>query len=153
ATQTDALASLVDVLPTVLRVAGHDAPDGLRGEDLTPILAHAAARDAAAPNDGTPTSNGEAVDFSAISAHPSPAPAVRDAVHFTYDDHQAATAMQNAPGQPNRIRSVRTPEAKYAVYFDPDGREQPEYELYDLTRDPYEVVNLVDVHSGAPGSA
>jgi arylsulfatase A-like enzyme len=147
-TRTDALASLVDVLPTVLRVAGHEAPDGLRGKDLTPILA-----DAAAPNAGPQSSNGDAIDFSAISAHPSPAPSVREAVHFTYDDHQAATAMQNAPGQPNRIRSVRTTEAKYAVYFDPEGRAQPEYELYDLTRDPYEVVNLLDVHSGAPRSA
>ena len=39
--------------------------------------------------------------------HPSPAPSVQDAIHFTYDDHQAATAMQDAPGQPNRIRAVR----------------------------------------------
>ena len=32
---------------------------------------------------------------------------VRDAVLFTYDDHQAGTAFQEAPGQPNRIRCVR----------------------------------------------
>jgi hypothetical protein len=72
------------------------------------------------------------------------------AVHFTYDDHQAGTAMQDAPGQPNRIRAIRTREAKYAVYHDPRGRAAPEYELYDLRRDPLERENLVDVRSGVP---
>lgn len=77
---------------------------------------------------------------------------VQDAVHYTYDDHQAATASQNAPGQPNRIRGVRTATAKYAVYYDPSARTRPEYELYDLERDPLEVENLVDPRSGVARS-
>ncbi len=48
--------------------------------------------------------------------------AVRDAVLFTYDDHQAGTALQNGAGQPNRIRCVRDERWKYAVYLDPAGR-------------------------------
>src|SRR6185369_7583475 len=48
--------------------------------------------------------------------------AVRDAVLFTYDDHQAGTAFQDAPGQPNRIRCVRDAKWKYAVYLDPSGK-------------------------------
>jgi choline-sulfatase len=120
--QTDAIASLVDVLPTLLALAGLEVPGDLRGRDLSPVLAD-------------------------------PTVAVRDAVHFTYDDHQAGTAMKDAPGQPNRIRAVRTPTAKYAVYFDPNGRARPEYELYDIDTDPLEVENLVDVRSGAPRSA
>ena len=46
---------------------------------------------------------------------------VRDAVLFTYDDHQAGTAFQNVSGQPNRIRCVRDSRWKYAVYLDPSG--------------------------------
>ena len=44
--------------------------------------------------------------------------------------------MQEAPGQPNRIRAIRTATGKYAFYFDPRGRAATEYELYDLERDP-----------------
>ena len=46
--------------------------------------------------------------------------------------------MQDVPGQPNRIRAVRTEPAKFALYFDPAGRRPPEYEMYDLDRDPNE---------------
>jgi choline-sulfatase len=143
--ETDGLASLVDILPTVLRLGGRDVPGDLRGRDLTPIMA---AR-------GTP--DGElaeraGIDLSPVLEHPAPAPSVQDAIHFTYDDHQAGTAMQDAPGQPNRIRAIRTRDAKYAFYFDPRGRKRTEYELYDLERDPLETENLLGVRSGAPRS-
>ena len=141
--ETDALASLVDVLPTLLRLGGAGVPDELRGRDLTPILAEAAT---------PPAANGAKVDLSAVSEHPAPAGSVQDAIHFTYDDHQAATATQNAPGQPNRIRSIRTATGKYAFYFDPEGGRATEYELYDLDGDPLEVENLLDVRSGTPRS-
>jgi arylsulfatase A-like enzyme len=121
AASTDALASLVDLAPTLLRLAGREPPSDLRGHDLSPILA-------------------------------SPESVVQDAVHYTFDDHQAATATQDAPGQPNRIRAVRTDAAKYAVYYDPSGRARPEYELYDLERDPFEVDNLVNPRSGVARS-
>ena len=42
------------------------------------------------------------------------------------------------PGQPNRIRAVRTRRRKFALYFDPEGKAPTEYELYDLERDPDE---------------
>jgi len=73
---------------------------------------------------------------------------VQDAVHFTYDDHQAATAQQDVPGQPNRIRAIRTPRHKFALYFDPAGKAAPEFEMYDMERDPDERANLVDRSSG-----
>ena len=76
-------------------------------------------------------------------------PAVREDVLFTYDDHQAGTAFQEAPGQPNRIRCVRDRRYKYAVYLDPAGRAAPEYELYDLAADPIESRNLVDKRLGS----
>jgi choline-sulfatase len=115
--RSDALVSLVDLVPTMLGLSGRPAtdPGAFDGLDLGPVL------------------RGDAE-------------AVRDAVLFTYDDHQAGTALQDAPGQPNRIRAIRDARWKYAVYLDPSGRVAPEYELYDLRSDPAEAVNLVDKH-------
>jgi choline-sulfatase len=127
----------------VLRLGGTELPERLRGHDLTPVLAESATpgRDSLARS---------VVDLSPVIDHPNPAHSVRDSVHFTYDDHQAATALTEAPGQPNRIRAIRTPTAKYAFYFDPEGRRRTEYELYDLERDPLEVDNLLEVRTGVP---
>jgi choline-sulfatase len=145
-TETGALASLVDVLPTVLRLSDVQSPGGLRGRDLTPVLAKAAAPERESLQQAT-------VDLSAVTDHPAPAETVREAVHFTYDDHQAGTAMTEAPGQPNRIRAIRSETSKYAFYLDPAGKKPTEYELYDLDRDPLEVENLLDVRSGRPRDA
>jgi len=129
--ETDALASLVDVFPTLATLAGADTSRcDVRGRDLTPIIARHAR-----PN-------------RIVSPDVKPADSVREAIHFTYDDHQAGTAFKNVSGQPNRIRAVRDRAVKYAVYFDPSGEAAPEYELYDLERDPLEVDNLAD---SAPG--
>ena len=151
--RTEALASLVDVLPTILTLAGAgangdaasagSARERMRGRDLAPVLAERAAPEREALGRSE-------VDLGPIVEHPSPAPSVQDAVHFTYDDHQAATALQNVPGQPNRIRAVRTAGHKYAFYFDPTGRRPTEHEMYDLERDPDEARNLVDRFSGEP---
>lgn len=121
--QSDALVSLLDVVPTFLSLAGvQQHPRALDGHDLTPLL------------------RGEE----------DPA---RDAVLFTYDDHQAGTALQDGAGQPNRIRCVRDRRYKYAVYLDPNGRAQPEFEMYDLQEDPHEVRNLLDKRGGHPREA
>jgi choline-sulfatase len=129
--ETGALASLVDVFPTLATLAGADiAGCDVRGRDLAPVV----ARHARADRD--------------LLRDVAPADSVRDAIHFTYDDHQAGTAFKDVAGQPNRIRAVRDARMKYAVYFDPAGRATPEYELYDLERDPLEVENLAQ---SAPG--
>jgi arylsulfatase A-like enzyme len=116
--ESDALVSLVDVVPTLLGLSGEPG-DAARfdGVDLGPIISGAQS-------------------------------SVRDAVLFTYDDHQAGTAFQDVPGQPNRIRCVRDSRWKYAIYLDPSGEVAPEYELYDLEADPDEANNLVDKRSG-----
>ena len=110
--ETDAFASLVDVFPTMAKLGGADTS----GLDV------------------------RGRDLSPLFENPRGS--VRDAIHFTYDDHQAGTALANVAGQPNRIRAVRDRSLKYAVYFDPDGRAEPEHELYDLDDDPLEVRNL-----------
>lgn len=143
ARSTDAFATLADVTPTLAALAGIDPDPEIQGLDLTPIL----ARHASPSGDGIERAG---ADLDAVAAHSAPAPSVQDAVHFTYDDHQAGTAMTNGPGQPNRVRAVRERDAKYAVYLDPDGHKAPEYELYDLERDPLEADNLLDHRSGEP---
>ena len=106
ARESDALVSLVDLVPTFLGLAGAaPEPDRFDGHDLGPLL------------------RGEADQL-------------REAVLFTYDDHQAATAFQEVAGQPNRIRCVRDRRWKYAIYLDPAGDVAPEYELYDLETRP-----------------
>ena len=145
AVETDALASLVDLVPTLLTLGG-GKPDGdLRGRDLVPVMAARGKPD-------TQLAERADVALSPVLEHPAPADSVQDAIHFTYDDHQAATAMQDAPGQPNRIRAIRTRDSKYGFYFDPEGKAQTEYELYDLERDPLEVDNLLGVRTGEPRS-
>ena len=108
AAETDALASLIDLVPTIAQIArvdpGGSAADRIRGRDLSPILAERASADAE-------RLLAAEVDLDPLVRHPSPAPSVQEEIHFTYDDHQAATALQDVPGQPNRIRAVRTARA------------------------------------------
>jgi choline-sulfatase len=123
ARDSGALVSLVDVVPTLLGLAGAPAqPERFDGRDLGPLL------------------YGEKES-------------VRDAVLFTYDDHQAGTALQDGAGQPNRIRCVRDARWKYAVYLDPTGRASPEYELYDLESEPNEAHNLLNKATGRARTA
>lgn len=127
ATSTKALASLVDLMPTLASLAKVPNPKAwiFRGADLTPVIADAVA-------------------------HPSaPSARVQDSVMFTFDDQNAATPNgQNIVKEPNHIRTVRDERWKYSVYFDPDGAVPAQRELYDLRRDPYELVNRADPRSG-----
>ena len=107
-------ASLVDLMPTLAGVAGIEAPLGLRGADLSPLV-----RD---PN-GEP---------------------VQDDVLFTFDDMHAGTGLvpEILPQAPGRIRCIRERRFKYARYFDSQGRHPDEHEMYDLQDDPLELENL-----------
>jgi arylsulfatase A-like enzyme len=140
--RTDALASLVDIVPTFVSLAGGPLDGVLDGRDLTPVLARHAR-----PEREALAAGGR--DFAGVLDR-APADTVRETVLFTYDDHQAATAQGDGPGQPNRIRAVRDGAWKYAVYVDPYGQAAPEFECYDLEADPNEALNAVDVKSGEP---
>ena len=129
AAETDAFAALVDIVPTLAGLTGAEANGDFDGVDLSPVLAHHAA-------------GHEWLDGAKAS------PTVVDSMHFTYDDHQAGTAMQEVSGQPNRVRAVRDGRWKYGLYFDPKGEKASEYELYDLDADPDEMKNLVGRLSG-----
>ena len=112
--QTSALASHIDILPTLrsllqkgssARPEGQpkEATDAVIGTDLTPIL------------DGT-------------------SPSLSTTIHFTYDD----IPCRNAP---SIVRCIRSKRFKYAVYFTPDGQDA-DWELYDLDKDPLENHNM-----------
>jgi choline-sulfatase len=105
AAESDALASLIDLLPTLATLAGAEPHAEVRGRDLSPVLAAAAAPE-------RDFLNRCEADFSALVDRTTPSASVQDAIHFTYDDHQAGTATTDAPGQPNRVRCVRTRGAK-----------------------------------------
>src|SRR5690606_11930768 len=84
--RTDALASLVDVMPTLASLA--QVPDrekwDFKGKDLTPIMLDAMQ------NPGNPTAR------------------VQDTVLFTYDDDNPSRPdPQNIVTQPRHIRAIR----------------------------------------------
>jgi arylsulfatase A-like enzyme len=114
--RTDALASLVDLMPTLATLADvpHRGEWTLRGRDLTPVI-----RDAV--------------------AHPRrPTATVQDSILSTTDETIGFNpdARPHVITQPAHVRCIREEHWKYAMYFDPDHVAEPQYELYDLRADP-----------------
>jgi choline-sulfatase len=76
-----------------------------------------------------------------------PKASVQDVLHFTYED-DVFPVNNGAPF----IRAIVEEGWKYAVYYDPFTGAPPEYELYDLTRDPLEMTNLAHATHSTPAS-
>jgi arylsulfatase A-like enzyme len=117
---SDALVSHVDLLPTLASLI--DAPDaarpGWQGVDYSALLRL------------------QARDPSALPVH------VQDHIVFTYDDVRCAQNVPQLVPPPNRIVSIREARYKLARYYDGDGIEPDQWEMYDLETDPDERVNL-----------
>jgi choline-sulfatase len=130
---SDALVSHVDLLPTLANLV--DAPKSARR-------------------------NWAGVDYSDLVLNPGGKQTAQDYVVFTYDDFQSGQASKPYPKPPNHIVSIREARWKLAKYYDvevviegetpvakrPKEPKPPQWEMYDLKRDPNEEKNLA-----APG--
>jgi arylsulfatase A-like enzyme len=129
--ETDALASLVDLMPTLATLADvpHRKKWHFRGRDLTPVIREAIA------HPGNPTAT------------------VQDSILFTTDETIGsvpdATPLGPIVEQPAHIRCIREAHWKFAMYFDPDHVAASQYELYDLRADPLELSNMAAPESPA----
>ena len=134
AQETDAYTALIDLMPTLAtlaQVSDLEAYD-FKGADLTPLLT-------------------------------APDQPVQNEILFTFDDIWAANPNgaiinpetgEEMPGPPKNIRAIFTQdddgEWKYARYFDVNGVEPPQYEMYHLRNglgipvDPFEIDNLAN---------
>jgi arylsulfatase A-like enzyme len=178
-TQIDALTSHIDILPTVLGLAGVDGDEReaisarmaanrpvppLPGVDLAPLIK--GETDVVIEPDGRPRQGVLFITDDEITAPLPPSRSPQDeksmqefevykaivdtVIHGTPGN---APVPQLAPGpvrQPNHVRSVRTKDYKLSRYFDPSGQEAQEWELYDLANDAIEAFNLVQVNVTPP---
>jgi choline-sulfatase len=90
---------------------------------------------------GSARAQWQGVDYSRLIVDPS-SPAPQPYTVFTYDDWQAGQATGPYVPPPNRVVSIRETRYKLAEYFDADGIEPSQWEMYDLLKDPLEQNNL-----------
>jgi arylsulfatase A-like enzyme len=116
---TDALVSHVDMLPTLANLVR--APKSARA-------------------------NWQGVDYSEQVLRPVRERESQKYVVFTYDDYQSGQANGPYPKPPNHIVSIREGRWKLAKYHDVnpivEKRKPPQWEMYDLERDPLEKRNI-----------
>ena len=117
----DSMVSLIDIVPTLLQLQGMDVPRSMQGAGL-PVATGAAPRDAAFTEYGA-----GGPPFTLADLEKLPKPFGRRAL-------MASLRWREAEG---RRKMVRTREWKYV--HDPMGDAD---ELYDLVRDPWELVNV-----------
>jgi arylsulfatase len=126
------LASHVDLAPTICSLAGVDpaAIGGLAGVDLSPVLADPSA------------SVRDHVLFAMDSAHTARVRDTRYALRGYFDGHvKYARYYGIGGGMPNDDFSLAGRESRKRFGVD-SAFEDQEHELYDLTEDPGELVNL-----------
>lgn len=126
------MVSNIDVLPTILEVAGVPIPKNVQGRSFAPLL------------DGGDYTPNEAI-FGELTYHGyyDPQRSIRTNSHKLIANFSSAMSFQD-PSQQWRPKSdPRVPENPAAAFH-------PHLELYDLAQDPWEQVNLADEPEQAP---
>jgi arylsulfatase A-like enzyme len=113
----DHLVSHVDFLPTLASLFG--APESARAD-------------------------WQGVDYSASILNPEKAKAPQDYVLFTYEDYQSGQKTPPYPSPPNHLVGLREKRWKIVRYYDIEGVEPDQWEMYDLKAEPLEERNLAD---------
>lgn len=145
--RSDALVSLVDLLPTMEEVAGGTAPKGIDGTSLVPLL----------------TGKADKVHDVIYAAHTgdgsniAPTRTIRTDKYKLIVNYRSDITFKNAISENTQkrdnaywlswVEKAKT-DPKAAAIVDRFYHRQP-VELYDLQQDPYELTNL----AGQPGTA
>jgi len=176
--QIDALTSHIDILPTILGLAGVDAAQRelirarpavdrdappLPGVDLSSLLK--GETDQVIESDGRERQGVLFITGDEITAPLPPLPdpnsqksekefaiynLVVEAVRTGANGKPPVDLAPGSVRQPNNVRSVRTLAHKLSRYFDPSHQAPHEWEMYDLVADPNETTNLVQVATARP---
>lgn len=111
-----ALVSHVDFLPTIARLfdATPSSMPEWQGRDYVAVLLDPAA-------EGVQT---------------------QDYTIFTYDDFQSGQPQGPYPTGANHIVSIREARYTFARYYDPTGKVEDQFEMYDRQDDPAQMTNL-----------
>jgi N-acetylglucosamine-6-sulfatase len=131
-TTTGELASNIDITPTILELAGVQADKSIDGRSLVPFLKDTSLRSR------RPLLFESFVEASDVVAHggdPTAVPATPQSASGGARASSGATASIVAP--PKDYEGIRLGPYKYIEW--PNG----EKELYDITKDPYEINNIV----------
>ncbi len=131
-TRTSSLASHVDLATTILSLAGVDPSslEGLAGVDLTPVMSEPSS------------SVRDHVLFAMDSAHTSSVRETRYALRGFFDGNvKYARYYGIGGGMPNDDFSEEARSAP-KLYGEDAPFDDQEHELYDLSEDPFEMVNL-----------
>jgi len=119
--QSDALVSHVDFLPTLASLV------------RSPLV----------------NADWQGRDYSHIITGRGAGPEVQNYTLFTFDDVRTGQNVEATAPPPNHIVGIRERSHKFATYYDPDGGEEAQYEMYDLLADPLEVRNIASPYGAA----
>lgn len=118
------MVSNIDVLPTILDLAGIPVPSNVQGHSFAPLL-----------DGGSYKPNTEIFGELTYHGYYDPRRSIRTATHKLIANFTAAPAFMD-PSQQWR------PKADPSVPENPASAYHPHLELYDLTQDPWEQVDL-----------